>query len=348
MFSQLLFVSALVASVLGHGDHDEPADTALFRRSNLNEHRDIHKRCESTLQFIQKRRLARRGLVGPETRDEDITPAALCTMVGQTTEGPYYVNNELFRDDVTDGQEGVPLQLKLTIMDVETCDILPNAFVEIWSTNSTGSYSGFTLAGGGGGPPGGGNPPPPPPTSTDTTSSTSTTTMGPFDGADTPGGGGPPGQNATDNLTFMRGVTQADDNGEAIFYANVPGWYQGRAVHIHIRVFENSTVADNGTFVSASGTLHHTGQLYFEQELVDNVATLPPYSTNSLPYENATRNDEDGIYPFSTYGGYNPNLATTLLGETLDEGILGEIVITINRTYTSPMRSTAYHTRRFN
>ncbi|KAH7091001.1 aromatic compound dioxygenase [Auriculariales sp. MPI-PUGE-AT-0066] len=346
MFSKLLFVSALVASVLGHGDHDEPADTALFRRSNLNEHRDIHKRCESTLQFIQKRRLARRGLVGPETRDEDITPAALCTMVGQTTEGPYYVNNELFRDDVTDGQEGVPLQLKLTIMDVETCDILPNAFVEIWSTNSTGSYSGFTLAGGGGGPPGGGNPPPPPPTSTDTTSSTSTTTMGvSIRWRGYPGSGGPPGQNATDNLTFMRGVTQrtimAKQSSMLTFQA---GTKAGRFTS----TFENSTVADNGTFVSASGTLHHTGQLYFEQELVDNVATLPPYSTNSLPYENATRNDEDGIYPFSTYGGYNPNLATTLLGETLDEGILGEIVITINRTYTSPMRSTAYHTRRFN
>jgi len=73
------------------------------------------------------------------------------------------------------------------------------------------------------------------------------------------------GSTATDNLTFMRGVTQADSNGETTLYANIPGWYQGRAVHIHVRVWENSTVASNGTFISSSGTLHHTGQLYFSE-----------------------------------------------------------------------------------
>ena len=80
-----------------------------------------------------------------------------------------------------------------------------------------------------------------------------------------------------------------------------------------------------------------------EQDLVDEVAKLAPYSTNSLAYANATRNDEDSIYPYSTAGGYDPNLETSLLGATLEDGVLGEIVITVNSSYVSPSFSTAYH-----
>ncbi|KAH7091000.1 aromatic compound dioxygenase [Auriculariales sp. MPI-PUGE-AT-0066] len=324
MMKAFFLLSLFAISALGHGVHEEPEDIALFRRNNLNERHEIQKRCAGTLSSINKRRVERRGFSGPEVRaDEEVSPLALCTMVGQTTEGPYYINNELFRTNVTDGQAGVPLKLHLTIMDVATCAILPSAFVEIWSANATGYYSGFTGS----------------------TNAKRAPQSGPFDGADKAGSGGG-GRNATDNLTFQRGVAQANANGEVTINANVPGWYTGRAVHIHVRVFENSTVASNGTFVSKSGTLHHTGQIYFDQDVVDSVAKLSPYSSNKLAYASATTNARDGIYPYSTYGGYNPNLDTSLLGSTLANGLLGEIVITINRTYTSPMLSTAVHTRR--
>ena len=303
----------------------------------------------------------------------------------------------------------MPLQLHITLLDVATCEISPNLYLEIWAANSTGFYSGFTTASQGG-PPGGGpggpsgsasgsasvtRPPgggPPQQTGSSSTSRTygasfcclccfiahsrrpytrlllsSFLPLGPFDGADDPNGGGMGGgSNATDNLTFMRGITQADDQGEVTMYANIPGWYRGRAVHIHVRVFEGGTVSNNGSYLTSTGTLHHTGQIYFstyytvhfldrfqkltvddstiEQELVDEIALLAPYTANPLDYANATRNDEDGIYPYSTSGGYDPDLDTSLLGDTLEDGVLGDIVITINSTYISPSFSTAYHT----
>ncbi|KAH7090999.1 aromatic compound dioxygenase [Auriculariales sp. MPI-PUGE-AT-0066] len=370
MVTSWLLLSSLVASAFAHGHHAEPSDIALFRRNNLNERHEIQRRCAGTLENIHKRRLARRGHQGPEARGEQIPRAALCSMTAETTEGPYYVNNELFRTNVTDGQAGVPLKLHVTFLDVSNCEIAPNVYMEIWAANSTGAYSGFSSSGsggGGGGAPGNGTSGGPPggasgtvsgsgsmtipgggdatgaPQQTNSGSST-TTISSPFEGADSASGGGMGGgSTASDNFTFMRGVSKADEKGEATMWTNVPGWYQGRTVHIHIRVFENSTVADNGTFISHSGTLHHTGQLFFEQDLIESVAKLEPYASNALSYANATTNDQDGIYPYSTYGGYNPNLETSLLGDTLEDGLLGEIIITINSTYVSPMASTAYH-----
>jgi hypothetical protein len=40
-----------------------------------------------------------------------------------------------------------------------------------------------------------------------------------------------------------------------------PGWYQGRALHIHMKVFTGATILANGTFTS--GINIHTGQLFF-------------------------------------------------------------------------------------
>lgn len=37
-------------------------------------------------------------------------------------------------------------------------------------------------------------------------------------------------------------------------YSIVPGWYSGRAVHFHIKVYteDNGSIADNGTFIAGS------------------------------------------------------------------------------------------------
>src|SRR5437588_838015 len=36
--------------------------------------------------------------------------------------------------------------------------------------------------------------------------------------------------------TFMRGVQKTDKTGLAVFRTVYPGWYQGRTVHIHVKV----------------------------------------------------------------------------------------------------------------
>ncbi|KAK7954718.1 hypothetical protein PG988_015412 [Apiospora saccharicola] len=65
-----------------------------------------------------------------------------CVLAPETTEGPYYVAGEFIRQNVVEQEQGVPLTLDLAIYDVETCDPIPETWVQIWSCNSTGIYSG--------------------------------------------------------------------------------------------------------------------------------------------------------------------------------------------------------------
>lgn len=72
-----------------------------------------------------------------------------CILTPETTQGPYWVQGELVREDITDDEEGVPLTLDIQIIDVKTCEPVPDAFLEIWHCNSTGVYSGVVANGNG-------------------------------------------------------------------------------------------------------------------------------------------------------------------------------------------------------
>ena len=80
--------------------------------------------------------------------------------------------------------------------------------------------------------------------------------------------------------TFLRGVQKTDRNGLAVFETIYPGWYQGRAVHIHVKVH-------------VRGNVVHTGQLYFPDTLTDAVYRRAPYS--SRPSRD-TRNANDSVF----------------------------------------------------
>ena len=54
---------------------------------------------------------------------------------------PYYLEEDLFRQNITEGQAGVPLELRITILDTD-CNPLDGVFVDIWHANATGEYSG--------------------------------------------------------------------------------------------------------------------------------------------------------------------------------------------------------------
>ena len=60
---------------------------------------------------------------------------------------------------------------------------------------------------------------------------------------------------------FMRGIQKTDSAGLARFQSVYPGWYQGRAVHIHVKVH-------------LGGTVVHTGQFFFNDALTDAVVPL--------------------------------------------------------------------------
>jgi protocatechuate 3,4-dioxygenase beta subunit len=80
--------------------------------------------------------------------------------------------------------------------------------------------------------------------------------------------------------TFMRGIQKTDANGIATFTTVYPGWYQGRAVHIHVKVH-------------AGGAVVHTGQLFFSDTLTDKVYTAAPYASRG---KRDTRNAQDSIF----------------------------------------------------
>ncbi|KAL3424687.1 hypothetical protein PVAG01_03968 [Phlyctema vagabunda] len=72
-----------------------------------------------------------------------------CILSPEVTQGPYYVAGEYMRQNLTEDQQGVELILDTQVIDVNTCDPVTNAVVEIWACNSTGVYSGIVASGNG-------------------------------------------------------------------------------------------------------------------------------------------------------------------------------------------------------
>lgn len=89
--------------------------------------------------------------VTPETADPSIlfTGNASCILTPETTEGPYWVSGELVRENIVEDEQGVPLILDIQVVDVNTCEPIPQAYTEIWHCNSTGVYSGVVAGGNG-------------------------------------------------------------------------------------------------------------------------------------------------------------------------------------------------------
>ncbi|KAK3179831.1 hypothetical protein K4F52_008748 [Lecanicillium sp. MT-2017a] len=72
-----------------------------------------------------------------------------CLLMPEVTQGPYYVGGEYIREDIRESQEGVDITLDYQVIDVDTCEPVPNVYVEIWHCNSTGVYSGVVANGNG-------------------------------------------------------------------------------------------------------------------------------------------------------------------------------------------------------
>jgi hypothetical protein len=72
-----------------------------------------------------------------------------CVLTPEMTEGPYYLDDAAIRRNITEGSEGLPLRLELTIADASTCSPQPDLMVEIWHADAGGNYSGFGSGGSG-------------------------------------------------------------------------------------------------------------------------------------------------------------------------------------------------------
>jgi len=47
------------------------------------------------------------------------------------------VSGEKIRKDIKDGEQGIKMTLAIQVVDYKTCAVVPNAYVDIWSSNST-------------------------------------------------------------------------------------------------------------------------------------------------------------------------------------------------------------------
>jgi protocatechuate 3,4-dioxygenase beta subunit len=84
---------------------------------------------------------------------------------------------------------------------------------------------------------------------------------------------------------FLRGSQVTDAAGAVKFITIYPGWYTGRAVHIHIKVRGNTAAGQGFEF---------TSQLFFDEALSDTVFAQTPY--NSRDGSRRIYNERDNIY----------------------------------------------------
>lgn len=83
---------------------------------------------------------------------------------------------------------------------------------------------------------------------------------------------------------FLRGYQVTDANGTAQFLTIYPGWYPGRAVHIHFKIRTNPESRRGYEF---------TSQIYFDDALTAQIHAQAPYATKG---QGRLRNHQDGIF----------------------------------------------------
>lgn len=148
---------------------------------------------------------ARQAEAATDSRPTDTAEA--CILAPQAEEGPFYADPKLVRSDIADGKPGIPLTLRLRVIEAGACTPITSARVDIWHCDAQGLYSAF------------------------------------------------PGQGDGHNIdessrSFLRGTQMTDATGWVAFNSIYPGWYDGRATHIHFKVFlDQKNVLTGQTFL---------------------------------------------------------------------------------------------------
>jgi len=73
-----------------------------------------------------------------------VAPGPTCTFNLEQEEGPHCVDRELLRSDITERKIGVPLRVRVIVVNAKTCAPIPNAALDIWHCDAVGVYSGYT------------------------------------------------------------------------------------------------------------------------------------------------------------------------------------------------------------
>jgi len=117
-----------------------------------------------------------------------------------------------------------------------------------------------------------------------------------------------------------------DENGAVQFTTVYPGWYQGRAVHIHFKVRQ---------YAGTSKVYEFTSQFFFDDAVTDTIyAQSAPYNTRRA---RTTRNSNDGIYQQLVNDGTGRSSGELLLldvaqAEKAEDGFVGSLDIGVALT----------------
>jgi len=203
--------------------------------------------------------------LGPFGKSTAIAATRPAQLTPELTEGPYWVDTMLHRSQVTSNshggghQAGVPLDLYINVFDSSDGGRpLDRVAVDIWHANAHGVYSDETSQQAGGG--------------------TSTAS----------------GDTIADNwlrgyqITGRdRGLKREPVAGQVSFRTIWPGWYTGRAIHIHVRLRKLSS--------SGATIAGYTTQIFFSDADNDRVLTgASPYDTRS-PQKDPTTDENDTV-----------------------------------------------------
>ncbi len=106
------------------------------------------------------------------------------------------------------------------------------------------------------------------------------------------------------NVSFLRGRQTTDAKGEVSFISIFPGWYPGRAPHIHVDVLQ-------------AGKIVLSTQVAFPEK-----STAEVYASRGYKGKEDTPNEEDGIFRNSLSG----NMADSVTGNLTDGYTLRKVI----------------------
>jgi protocatechuate 3,4-dioxygenase beta subunit len=202
---------------------------------------------------------------------DEALAATACTLTPEQEEGPFYVALHRIRSNIVGSRSGVPLLLRITVVDSSTCKPLKGAAVDVWQADAVGHYS---------------------------------------DEA----------QEGTSGQTWLRGVQLTDSSGLAKFTTIYPGFYSGRAPHIHVKVHVGGTHASSKY---SGGHVSHNGQIFFPEATSTKVYRSTPYTQDA---NTRTYRKSDRVYT----GQHGASSVLKITGGSVSAGLRGTITLAVD------------------
>ncbi|KAF8253982.1 aromatic compound dioxygenase [Wilcoxina mikolae CBS 423.85] len=129
----------------------------------------------------------------------------------------------------------------------------------------------------------------------------------------------------TAGKSFNRGLQPTDKDGIMHMKTTFPGWYPGRATHIHLAAHTHGTI-DSKKNIYKGGTTKHIGQIFFPEDILERVYAADFYTVNTHP---RLTNDKDSIYEEEGVR-YNSVAEVHYIGKSLKDGLWASITIGID------------------